>query len=213
MAKAPKFYGLKPNRADPNHDDFVSAVFNNHPKTAAAVAGKRANLLKGFATEKEAWAFALDMDEPSLQVGEGSLPCAAEFAEKLEARKQGRSASEREAAEQLAAAELAAVGSNLLMAALGNGGQHGGQNVGLELAAGSASLLSAGKQPRLTGMSNASEGFANGSLSNAPKAQFHAPPTASILGAGPSVNTDPQLLVALKQMSGNSQISAAICRV
>lgn len=142
------------------------------------------------------------MDESSLQAGEGSLPCPAEFAEKLEARKQGRSASEREAAEQLAAGELAAVGSNLLLAALGNGGQHGGQNVGLGLAAGSASLLPAGKQPRLTGMSNASEGCANGSLSDAPKAQFHAPPTASILGAGPSVNTDSQLLAALKQMSG-----------
>jgi hypothetical protein len=117
MAKAPKFYGIKPNRADPNHDDFVPPVFNNHPKAAAAVAGKRANLLKGFATEKEAWAFALDMDESSLQAGEGSLLCPAEFAEKLQARKHGRSASEREGAEQLAAAELAAVGSNLLLAA------------------------------------------------------------------------------------------------
>jgi hypothetical protein len=102
--KQDRFYGVRPNRLASSFDEFEPGVVINYYKAASVTAGKSNSLLYSFATEEEAWTFALELGVND-QSGNGRLPMPSSIQDQLAARKQGRSISERDAAEQTAVAE------------------------------------------------------------------------------------------------------------
>jgi hypothetical protein len=102
--KHDRFYGVRPNRLASSFDEFEPGVFTDYFKAASVTAGKSNSLLYSFATEEEAWTFALELGVDE-QTGDGRLPMPSSIQDQLAARKQGRSISERDAAEQTAVAE------------------------------------------------------------------------------------------------------------
>jgi hypothetical protein len=82
-------------------------VFTDYYKAASVTASKSNSLLYSFATEEEAWTFALELGVNE-QSGDGRFPMPSSIHNQLAARKQGRSisfSSERDAAEQTAVAK------------------------------------------------------------------------------------------------------------
>jgi hypothetical protein len=100
------FYGIRPNRSAPAYDDFEPGVFTDFYKASSITAGKKNSLLYAFASENEAWNFALELGTEK-QAGDGRLSMPTSVQSQLDARKQGRSFSEREEAEQSARMEQA----------------------------------------------------------------------------------------------------------
>jgi hypothetical protein len=87
------FYGIRPNRLAPSYDDFEPVVFTDFYKASSVTAGKKNSLLYAFATEAEAWNFALELGTEE-QADDGRLPMPTNVQNQLDARKQGRSFSE-----------------------------------------------------------------------------------------------------------------------
>jgi hypothetical protein len=104
MAQGKK--GIQPIRLAPSCDDFEPGVFTDFYKASSVTAGKKNSLLYAFASEIEAWNFALELGTDE-QAGNGRLPVPTNVQNQLDARKQGRSFNEREEAELSARMEQA----------------------------------------------------------------------------------------------------------